>query len=200
VLDSTGVNPSNVIAGASVSTFAVEKVLKPSPTSLFGRALPWANRLLLPAALGYEGYDRYTQGQSPEEIATVMGSGLVGMGAGAIGGAKLLGAAGFAIGGPPGAAIGGAIGGFAGGGFGYWGGEYAAERMLFSDDSTGDKLNQKSVEASGNNKTEVHNITLPPEQISQPAPTPPQQQSSSPGVGDVPACDRSLPDTLDCKF
>jgi hypothetical protein len=200
VLDNTGVNPSNVIAGATVSTFAAEKVLKPSPTSLFGRALPWANRLLRPAALGYEGYDRYTRGQNPGEIATIMGSGLVGMQAGAIGGAKLGGAAGFAVGGPPGAAIGGAIGGFVGGGLGYWGSEYAAERMLFSDDSTGDKLNQESVEASGNNKTEVHNITLPPEQVSQPAQTPPQKQSSSPGIGDVPGCDRSLPETLDCKF
>ena len=200
MLDSTGVNPSTVIAGGSVSTFAAEKVLKPSPTSLFGRALPWANRLLRTAALGYEGYDRYTRGQNPGEIATVMGSGLVGMQAGAIGGAKLGGAAGFAVGGPPGAAISGAIGGFVGGGLGYWGGEYAAERMLFSDDSTGDKLNQESVEASGNNKIEVHNITLPPEQVSQPAQTPPQKQSSSPGVGDVPGCDRSLPETLDCKF
>ena len=194
VLDSTGVNPSTVIAGASVSTFAAN-LFKPSPTSLLGRALPMANRLLLPAALGYEGYDRYTKrGQTPGEIATVMGAGLAGMWAGAAGGAKLGGAVG-ALAGPPGAAIGATIGGFVGGGLGYYGSEYVAETM-----TTGDKLNQESVEASENTKPEVNNITLPPKQVSQSAPTPPQQQSSSPGVGDVPGCDRSLPETLDCKF
>ena len=193
VLDSTGVNPSTVIAGASVSTFAAN-LFKPSPTSLLGRALPMANRLLLPAALGYEGYDRYTKrGQTPGEIATVMGAGLAGMWAGAAGGAKLGGAVG-ALAGPPGAAIGATIGGFVGGGLGSYGSEYVAETM-----TTGDKLNQESVEASQTN-SEVNNITLPSEQVSQPAPTPPQQQSSSPGVGDVPGCDRSLPETLDCKF
>ena len=193
VLDSTGVNPSTVIAGASVSTFAAN-LFKPSPTSLLGRALPMANRLLLPAALGYEGYDRYTRGQTPGEIATVMGAGLTGMWAGAVGGAKLGGAAG-AFFGPPGAAIGATIGGFVGGGLGYYGSEYVAETMTI-----GNKLNQESVEASGNNTPEVHHITLPTEQVSQSAPTPPQQQSSSLGVGDVPGCDRPLPSSLDCKF
>jgi len=194
VLDSTGVNPRNAIAGAQLGAAAANKA---SPTSVLGRGAGGANKLLGVAGLGYEGYERYTQGQSPGKIATVMGSGLIGAQGGAILGAKT-GAVIGSLGGPIGAGIGAFAGGVVGGAVGYLGGEFAAE-SLFPEDNTGDKINQQSIEAS-NNKSEVNNINLPPQQVSQPAPATPQPQTSSPSVSDVPSCDRSLPETLDCKF
>ena len=192
--DSAGVTPKNAILGAQLVAAAANKA---SPTSVLGRGAGGASKLLGVAGLGYEGYERYTQGQSPGKIATVMGSGLIGAQGEAILGAKT-GAVIGSLGGPIGAGIGAFAGGEVGGAVGYLGSKFAAE-SLFPEDNTGDKINQQSIEAS-NNKSEVNNINLPPQQISQPAPATSQPQTSSPSVSDVPSCDRSLPETLDCKF
>lgn len=136
-----------------------------------------------PFLLPLEAYTRIDNGESPYRVGASMVGGLA---VGAIGSL-----AGTFTAGPVGSVVGG-LGG-------YFAGEKIAEELFDSSD-IGNKLNQKSAGASENNKPEVNNITLPPQQISQSAPAMPQPQTSSPSVSDVPSCDRSLPETLDCKF
>jgi len=130
-----------------------------------------------------EAYTRIDNGESPYRVGASMVGGFAG---GAI--ASLAGTATL-----------GPVGSVAGMYGGYYGGEKLIEKLFDSSD-IGKKLNQESARASENNKSEVNNINLPPQQVSQPAPVTPQPQTSSPSVSDVPSCDRSLPETLDCKF
>jgi len=136
-----------------------------------------------PFLLPLEAYTRIDNGESPYRVGASMVGGL------AVG----------AIGSLAGTFTAGPVGSVAGGLGGYIAGEKLAEKLFDSSD-IGNKLNQESAGASENNKPEVNNITLPPQQISQSAPATPQPQTSSPSVSDVPSCDRSLPETLDCKF
>ena len=136
-----------------------------------------------PFLLPIEAYTRLDKGESPFRVAASMAGGL------ALG----------TVGGLVGTAAAGPVGSFAGGVGGYAAGEYAVE-SLFDNSDVGKRLNQESAETSNNNKPEVNNINLPPQQVSQPAPVTSQPQTSSPSVSDVPSCDRSLPETLDCKF
>jgi predicted lipid-binding transport protein (Tim44 family) len=135
-----------------------------------------------PFLLPLEAYTRIDNGESPYRVGASMVGGL------AVG----------AIGSLAGTFTAGPFGSVAGGLGGYIAGEKLAEK-LFDSSNIGNKINQQSIEAS-NNKSEVNNINLPPQQVSQPAPSTPQPQTSSPSVSDVPSCDRSLPETLDCKF
>lgn len=162
---------------------AIQKVLGSGVASKGLGFIGKAASKVAPFLLPLEAYTRLDSGESPYRVGTSMIGGL------AVG----------AIGSLAGTFTAGPVGSVAGGLGGYIAGEKLAEK-LFDDSDIGNKLNQESAGASENNKPEVNNITLPPEQINQPAQTAPQQQSSSPGVGDVPGCDRSLPETLDCKF
>jgi hypothetical protein len=162
---------------------AVQKIPGSGVTSKGLGFIGKAASKVAPFLLPLEAYTRIDNGESPYRVGASMVGGL------AVG----------AIGSLAGTFTAGPVGSVAGGLGGYIAGEKLAEKLFDSSD-IGKKLNQESAGASENNKPEVNNINFPPQQVSQPAPSTPQPQTSSPSVSDVPSCDRSLPETLDCKF